>query len=170
MARDIRINYLYASPKIWARYDLACDQLGWANKSLVQQCIHAFLGNKENRVLYAEAAIKDAEARGMDAAEYYRVLRDASEENLTRYTNGRPAFGATPLDRIPFLETTHSEKRRYNTITLSNYNFVLLRVARIIDTGPMVQLVSRILEHHFDVHWEKRYKPQIDRDTACSFN
>ncbi|NET34456.1 MAG: hypothetical protein F6K19_20930 [Cyanothece sp. SIO1E1] len=167
MARDIRLNYIYANEATWERFDLACDQLGWASKSLVQQCIHAFF--KKNRTFYAEAAIKDAEAREVNEVDYYRILRDETEEDLPRYTKGRPGFGITPLDDVPFVEADQV-KRRYNVITLSNYNFVLLRVARIIDTGPMIQLASRILQQHFGTYWTTNYQPQIKCDQTCSFH
>lgn len=167
MARDIRMNYLYANQTTWERFDLACDQLGWANKSLVQQCIQAFF--KRHRDFYAEAALKDADAREMQESDYYRTLRDGAEEDLPRYTKGRPGFGVTPLDPFPFVESDENIRRSYNVITLGNYNAVLLKVARIVDTGPMIQLVSRILQQHFDTYWETIYEPQIKRDQTCTF-
>ncbi|MEO0769462.1 MAG: hypothetical protein AAFY72_08505, partial [Cyanobacteria bacterium J06649_4] len=146
MARDIRINYLYASEATWQRFDLTCDYFGWANKSFVQQCIQDFFDS--HRAYYVEAALKEIDARQVEETTYYQVLRDASEDALPRYQKGRPGFGITPLDDFPFVEAEQTIKRRYNVITLGNDSAVLLKVARIVDTGPMVQLVSRILEQH----------------------
>ncbi|MBE7380466.1 MAG: hypothetical protein F6J95_003515 [Leptolyngbya sp. SIO1E4] len=167
MARDIRINYLYGNQTTWERFDLTCKQLGWANKSLMQHCIHAFF--EEHQAFYSDAALKDAIARAMGEADYYRTLRDATEEDLSRYAQGRPGFGVTPLDKIPFIESEQNTRRRYNVITLGNYTYVLLRVARIVDTGPMLQLVSRIFQQHFETCWTVKYQPQIERDQTCTF-
>ncbi|MBE9108268.1 hypothetical protein IQ273_02375 [Nodosilinea sp. LEGE 07298] len=167
MARQVRLNYIYASATTWERFDLACDQLGWAKKSLVQQCLHEFF--HQHHAFYQGAAIADAAARQMDEAEYYRTLRDKSEDDLRRYTLERPGFEVTPLDPVPFNPSGTDIQRTYNVITISNYNAVLLKVARIVDTGPMVQLVSRIIEQHFEAYWEKNYFPQIERDMNCSF-
>lgn len=167
MSRDLRINYIYLEPVTAERFDLASESLGWAYKSLAQQCIHAFF--KVNREFYVNAALTDAEARGMTEVGYYMALRDGSEDDLDRYQAGRPGFGATPLDEVLDVATGVENRRRYNVITISNFNFVLLRVARIVDTGSMTQLVSRIIKQHFERYWEPNYKAQIDLDQACKF-
>ena len=118
-------------------------------------------------MFYSQAGIKDALARGIEVEEYYRTLRDQGELSLPSYVHGRPGFGVTPLDSIEEPEQTF--QRRYNKITLSNYNYVLIQVARIVDTGPMIGVASKILQHHFDTYWERNYLPQIDRDQRCSF-
>jgi hypothetical protein len=166
MSRKIRLNYIYATAETWERFDLACEQLGWANKSLVQQCVHAFFAKHQG--FYAESALKDLAAREMDEHDYYRILRDESEAKLPKYVKGRPGFGVTPLDEVDSLD--EGIQRTYNVVTLSNYNSVLLKVARIVDTGPMVQVVSRIVHHHFETYWETNYFPQIERDKKLIFS
>lgn len=167
MPREIRINYLYGTPITWERFDLACEELGWANKSLVQQCLQAFF--KKNREFYVKAGYSDADARGLIASDYYRLLRDEPDEALPRYTKGRPGFGVTPLDEVDLVPTDKEGQRRYNVINLSRYNYVLFKVATIVDTGPTVQLVSRIVQQHFDIYWDSNYWPQIERDRDCRF-
>ncbi|MDB9529611.1 hypothetical protein PN498_26710 [Oscillatoria sp. CS-180] len=149
------------------RFNSASEHVGWPYRTLVQQVIHAFFG--KHRAFYIEAAIKDAEARGMQESDYYRILRDESEDELNRYISGRPGFGPAPLDPIEPISTSSEFKQKYNTITLSNYNYVLLRVARIVDTGPLTQVVSRIVDYHFSNYWESNYLFQIERDQACKF-
>ena len=149
------------------RFDIACDEIGWASISLVAQCCQAFL--KVNREYYACSALIDCEARGMEESSYYQILRDGSEENLERYRAGRPAFGATPLDDIPDVQTGKETRVQYNTLALSGYNAVLLRVARIVDTGALSQLVSRIVKQHFEKYWESNYYPQIYLNQNCKF-
>ena len=168
MPRDIRINYVWATAETWDNYDLATLHLAWPKKELIKQCVHAFM--KVNRDFYVEAARKDWEAREMTEEDYYKTLRDQGESQLPRYKHGRPGFGVTPLDDIPELSTETSISRRYNVITLSSYNYVLLNVARIVDTGPMIQVVSRILHQHFQTYWQRTYFPQIERDNELRFS
>lgn len=166
-SKEERISYLYLDNETGDHFDLACSELGWAYKSLVQQCVAAFFA--KNRDFYAKCAHVDAEARGMTEEAYYETLRDRSEAELSPYRAGRPAFGATPLDQIPTVETGEDNRRRYGVITLSGYNYTLLQVARIVDMGAMVQLISRIIKQHFETYWETNYLPQIERDKNKTF-
>lgn len=146
---------------------LACDELGWNKSSIVKQCLHGFL--RRDRDFYARAGLLDAEARDMSEEDYFKTLRDGSEDNLARYVAGRPGFGATPLDAIELIPANPEFKRAYNTIGLSAYNYVLLKVAKIVDGGSMVQVISRMIVKHFDDNWKTAYQPQIDRDHNCKF-
>lgn len=166
MIREMRINYIFANEETWTRLSLACSELGWTKSLIVKQTLHGFF-RRDGR-FYAEAGRKDAAARGMTEEAYFQALRDGGEENLARYIDGRPAFGAAPIDHID-LEIDPKFKRDYNKIGLSAYNYVLLKVARIVDGGPMVQVVSRMIVKHFEDNWETSYQPQIDRDRACKF-
>jgi hypothetical protein len=62
------------------------------------------------------------------------------------------------------VDTAFKNKRRYGTIALGGFNFVLLRVAQLVDLGPQTQLISRIVKYHFDQYWETNYLPQIEFD------
>lgn len=167
MPQTLRINFIYMKPQTMRRFNEASEHVGWPYRTLAQQVIHAFLA--KHRDFYTKAALKDAEARGMNESSYYQVLRDTSEDDLGRYISGRPGFGPAPLDPIDPIPTDSEFRQKYNTITISNYNYVLLKVARIVDTGPLTQVVSRIVEHHFDTYWESNYFIQIDRDQRCVF-
>ena len=167
MIRELRINYIFADDETWERLMLACEELGWNKSTIVKQCLHGFF--RRDGAFYANAGIVDAEARGMTEQDYFRTLRDGVEDNLARYTAGRPGFGAAPIDAIPLVATDPEYKRAYNMIGLSAYNFVLLKVARIVDGGTMVQVVSRMILKHFQDNWEVAYQPQIDRDRDCKF-
>lgn len=167
MIRELRINYIFADDPTWEKLMLACDELGWNKSTIVKQCLHGFL--RRDRDFYSKAGLLDAEARGMKQEDYFRTLRDGSEDDLDRYTAGRPGFGATPLDAIELVPQNPEYKRAYNTIGLSAYNFVLLKVAKIVDGGSMVQVISRMIVKHFADNWETAYQPQIDRDHNCRF-
>ena len=167
MIRELRINYIFAEEPTWEKLTLACDELGWNKSTIVKQCLHGFF--RRDGEFYANAGQIDAQARGMTQEDYFRTLRDGSEDELARYVNGRPGFGASPIDSILPIPADTKNKRTYNTIGLSAYNYVLLRVARIVDGGSMVQVISRMLVKHLQDNWEKSYLPQIERDRLCKF-
>ena len=167
MIKEIRINYLLCTDETWQQVTLACDELGWNKSSIVKQMLHGFF--RRDGEFYARAGILDAEARGMTEEEYFRCLRDESEEALSPYTGNRPLFGQSPIDTIPPLATDENLKRKYNTIGLSAYNSVLLKVARIVHHDSFVQIVSRMIVKHLADNWETVYQPQIDRDHKCKF-
>lgn len=146
---------------------LACTELGWSKAAIAKQCLHGFF--RRDGDFYANAALIDAKARGMSEEDYFKILRDGSEEDLDRYIDGRPAFGAAPIDEIAPIPSLSENRRSYNTIGLSAYNYVLLKVARIVDGGSMTQVISRMIVKHLDDHWEKSYFSQIERDRLCKF-
>lgn len=167
MIREIRINYIFADDPTWEKLMLACDELGWNKSTIVKQCLHGFF--HRDGEFYANAGILDAQYRGMSEEEYFKTLRDAREEDLPRYQQGRPGFGVSPIDAIDPIPTDPDYKRSYNTIGLSAYNYVLLKVARIVDGGSMIQVISRMVVKHLNDNWETVYQPQIDRDHRCKF-
>lgn len=146
---------------------LACEELGWNKSTIVKQCLHGFF--RRDGAFYADAGILDAQSRGMSEEDYFKTLRDDSEDDLARYIAGRPGFGSSPIDAIDPVAQDANYKRTYNTIGLSAYNYVLLKVARIVDGGSMVQVVSRMLVKHLTDNWETIYQIQIDRDQNCRF-
>jgi hypothetical protein len=159
MSRDLRINYVYMDELTYGRFATACEQLGWANKSLVQQCIHAFF--KKHQGYYAEAGINDAAARGMEPSDYYDYLWGDREDDLPPYLGQRPDFGSSPISTTPPVAVSPGNKRQYNVITLGDYNCVLLKVAKIVELETWPGLISRILSYHFHLYWESNYQPQI---------
>lgn len=167
MIRDLRISYVFATPETWAKVELACSELGWSKASILKQMLHGFMA--VDGAFYANAGKLDAAARGMSEEDYFRTLRDLSEKQLPRYLEGRPAFGKAPIDEIDLIPPNDENRYRYNTISLSAYNCVLVKVAHIVDTGPLVQVVSRAIVKHLDDKWEKNYLPQIERDRLCKF-
>jgi hypothetical protein len=165
--KELRINYILVNPETREKIELACSELGWSKASIIKQMLHGFM-RRDGR-FYAEAGIKDAAARGMSEEDYFKTLRDGKIEELSRYIAGKPGFGKTPIDDIPIIETTSETKYRYNLVGLSAYNYVLVRVAQIVDTEPLVQVISRMIVKHLSDNWEASYQPQIERDKQCKF-
>ena len=162
---DLRLSYLYMEAETQRRYDQVCTKLHWSAKDLVSQCIQAFL--KVNRDYYVECGYKDAEARGMEIPGWYKTLRDESEDDLKPYVAGRPAFGRAPLDDMPDVQTGSEFKRTYNVLSMGGFNLVLLKTCKLVDLGPMSQVVSRIVAHHFQHYWPIIYAPQLELDEKC---
>ena len=74
---ELRINYIYMDVQTSERFKAVSDSLGWAYRSLAQQCIHGFLG--KYREFYTAAAQDDYQARGMTGQEYYIALEEGKE-------------------------------------------------------------------------------------------
>lgn len=167
MSRDLRVSYVFATAVVWEQIELSCEELGWTRAGILRQAIHGFMGRHGR--FYADCGLRDAEARGLTESAYYEALRDGNHDNLPRYVTGHPGFGRSPLTDTPLVPQDEENRRRYSIIALGNYNYVLLRVAHIVEGDSLVQTVSRIIACHFDENWETRYLPQIARDKANRF-
>jgi hypothetical protein len=168
MLRSLRVNYILADDTTWERLMLACDELGWTKKLIVKQAIHGFC--RRDGDFYAQAGVQDARARGMTEQDYFKVLRDGSPDDLAPYLeNSPPKFGVSPLMTVPLLPTGSEYKRPYNYIDLSAYNYVLVRVAHIVERGSLIQVISRMVVKHLEDNWTTAYQLQIDRDRECRF-
>jgi hypothetical protein len=99
-------------------------------------------------------------------SDWYKALRDGSEDDLRPCLAGRPAFGATHT--VPPVPTGAENKRLYNTLSVGGFNLVLLKSCKLVDLGPMSQVVSRIVAQHFDRYWATNYAPQLEFDATCS--
>lgn len=163
---DLRVNYVYMDAETRSRYDQVCVGLHWSSKDLVRQCIQAFF--EVNQRFYVDCAYRDCAARAMELNDWYRTLRDGSEDDLRPYVSGRPAFGTTPLDTVAPVPTGAENKRLYNTLAMGGFNLVLLKTCKLVDLGPMSQVVSRIVKAHFDQYWLTNYEPQLRFDETCS--
>lgn len=139
------------------RFQTVSTSLGWAYRSLAQQCIYVFFG--KYRAFYAAAARDDYEARGLTEKAYYEILEKSSE--LPDYKGDKPLWTETPLSKVPAPPSTKANRYRYNTVSLSDHNAVCLKVAQIVHEVPLTVLVSRIVKDHFDRCWEISYLPQI---------
>lgn len=167
LIKELRVSYILATNETWEKVEFACSELGWQKTGILKQMIHGYMA--VDGLFYARAGIADAAARGMSEEDYFRTLRDKDADSLPKHLNGRPAFGKTPLDDIPDVPSLPDLRRSYNIIRLSAYNLVLLRVAQIVDTGTISQVISRMVVKHLEDKWEKNYLPQIERDRRCKF-
>ncbi|MEM9906906.1 MAG: hypothetical protein AAF921_17950 [Cyanobacteria bacterium P01_D01_bin.44] len=167
MSQQIRLSYIHVEDEVWNKFELACDRLGWQSKNLLQQIVHSFFAR--HRDYYCRAAIADAKAREMTEQPYYETLKGGSEEDLNRYIGQRPNFGPSPLATVPDPIANKETRRRYNLLTLGDFNYVLLKVAMIVERASIVELTSRITLWHFNEYWEKLYLPQIQHDEQRRF-
>lgn len=155
---ELRINYIYMDVQTSERFKTVSDSLGWAYRSLAQQCIHGFLG--KYREFYTSAAQDDYQARGITEQTYYIALEEGKE--LPAYQTKKPIWTDTPLSKVPAPPSTKANRYRYNTISLSDHNAVCLKVAQLVHEVPLTVLISRIIKDHFERYWESNYLPQLE--------
>ena len=165
MPYKIRLNNVFMRPEVKNRFDLAGQELSWAAKTQMQQCIKAYF--RENLEAYLRYAEMDYKARGMTEKTYFSILLERNEDDLAPYINDRrPVFGSTPLAEIPSITGL---KIRVDTISSSAQNLVFLRVAKIVDDVPLTQIISKIIDQHFMKHWDSNYWPHIRRGQLRKF-
>ena len=160
--KELRINHVLVLDEDWEKLMLACEELDYDKSSIIKNGLQGFFRRYHD--YYVRAGILDAEARGMATSEHFTILRDKSEDDLLPYGDKFPDFGKSPIDLIPPLPKDPQYRRGYNTIKLSRYNFVLLRVAHIIYRDSYPQIVGRMIRSHLADNWESAYLPQIARD------
>lgn len=155
---ELRVNYIYMDVPTAERFKTVSESLGWAYRSLAQQCVHGFLG--KYRGFYAAAAKEDYQARELTEREYYLALEKGEE--LPDYKSERPLWTDTPLSKVPAPPSTQANRYRYNTISLSDHNAICLKVAQLVHEVPLTVLISRIVKDHFERYWESNYLPQLE--------
>lgn len=166
-ARRLRLTAIYLSPEDRDKFHRATRDVGWPEKTFIQQTIHAHLARHE--AFYLRAALTDYETRGMSEQAYFAALRDEGIEALAPYPGYKPQWGETPLGAVPKVPATAENRMTYNTVTLSPYRLVMLRVAQVVYSEALTQLVSRIVTDHFLTYWERQYQRQLDADEQCRF-
>lgn len=162
--KELRINHVLLSDEDWEKLMKACEELGYNKSSILKNALQGFFRRDRNRDFYINAAVADAKARGITSSQHFVILRDQSEDDLPPYLDTFPLFGQSPIDTIPPLPVDERFRRKYNTIELSRYNFVLLRVAHIVHRDSYPQIIGRMVKSHLIDNWESAYLPQIIRD------
>ncbi|MFK8185447.1 MAG: hypothetical protein AB8B99_18885 [Phormidesmis sp.] len=163
---NFRLTWIYMDSETKERFQAASD-LGWAYKSLVQQCLGAFFTVHRN--FYAIAAKADWEARGMEQTAYYDALQ--AGDKLPEYKGEKPdwsrlkkadgEFYQVPLSTVASPATDKENGQRYNSVTTSRANYASLMVAQIVHGVPLTTLVSIIVKEHFAKYWDRTYQTQI---------
>jgi hypothetical protein len=167
MIRKLRVSNVYAAPENWERLDLLCTEFGWQKKTILRRCIHGFFQRHQN--FYAQAALTDAQARGISAADYFQILRDKKIEDLPPYPKGKLlVFGLSPLTKYPLVPTQSDFRHPYNEVALSAYNYVLFRTALIVERLPQNQVIGKMIVKHFEDDWPV-YEARMQRDRDCQF-
>jgi hypothetical protein len=167
MIRELRVGHVYIDNQTWDRLVLLCDEFGWHKKTILRRCIHGFF--QRHDTFYADAAILDAQFRQVSEAAYFEILRDKAPTDLPPYPEaGLLRAGASPLRDYPLIPATKEFRRPYNDITLSAYNYVLFRVALMVEQVPQNQLIGKMILKHFDDDWLV-YEARMAKDRAGKF-
>ena len=165
--QKLRINYVLLGDSDWNNLMKACEELGYDKSSILKNALQGYF--KRYRDFYVEAGIKDAEARGITSSEHFITLRDRALEDLPQYQGSLPLFGQSPIDLIPPMPVEERFRRKYNTVELSRFNFVLLRVGYIVHRDSYPQMIGRMVSQHLKDNWETAYLPQIERDNQSDY-
>lgn len=160
--KELRINHVLLGDDDWEKLMKACEELGYNKSSILKNALQAYF--KRYRDFYVKAGIADAQARGITSSEHFLILRDRSEEDLPPYLKSLPLFGQSPIDTIPPIPVEEKYRRKYNTIELSRFNYVLLRVGHIVHRDSYPQMIGRMVRTHLIDNWDSAYLPQIERD------
>jgi len=160
--KELRINHVLLSDEDWGKLLKACEELGYNKSSILKNALQGYF--KRYRDFYINAGIADAKARGIKSSEHFTTLRDKSEEDLPPYENFLPRFGESPIETIAPPANEERFKRKYNTIELSAYNYVLLRVGHIVHSDSYPQMIGKMVKTHLIDNWESAYLPQMTRD------
>jgi len=165
--KQLRINHILLGDEDWKKMLTACDELGYNKSSILKNALQGYF--KRYRDFYVNAGILDAKARGITSSEHFITLRDASEDALPHYLDSLPLFGQSPIDTIAPIPNEEGNKRKYNIVELSAFNFVLLRVGKIVHRDSYSQMVGRMVKVHLIDNWESVYLPQMARDVSNDY-
>jgi hypothetical protein len=167
MIRELRVSHVYVDNQTWDRLVLLCEEFGWHKKTILRRCIHGFFQRYDT--FYADAAILDARSRQISEQTYFEILRDQTPADLPPYPKaGFLQAGASPLADYPLIPKTKEFRRPYNDIALSAYNYVLFRVALMVENVPQNQLIGKMILKHFDDDWAV-YEARMAKDRAGEF-
>lgn len=154
----ISLSYVYADPKIWERYKIACDASGWPKAIMLTQIVHTF-GAVELEY-YQKAAELDALARGFKQhqGEHFRILRDWKD--LPPYVGVRPDYKRSLLEGIA--EPDRSWPREsYSRFKCSPRNAAILKLAVEIERSNIPTVMTKLMYWYYTRYWDGRYTLQI---------
>lgn len=166
--KEVKLSAIYLPDRQWQMLELSWVHLGYSPRTIAKNALQGFFA--ANRQYYVDAALRDATSRGISQQEHYRILRDGG--SLPRIIE--PAdHPASPIAWVPDLVSSEN-KRRYNTIELSAFNYTLLQFAVVLDGGSLPSVVSKCIYAHlgesFELQpednsrvgaWARSYYPQI---------
>jgi hypothetical protein len=119
--KEVVISAIYLPDKQWQMLELAWIHLGYSSRSIAKNALQGFFAREKQ--YYIEAALRDANSRGISQQEHYKILRDGGK--LPRINN--PAnHPASPIAWVPDL-VIPANKRRYSSIEMSAFNYTLLQ-------------------------------------------
>lgn len=166
--KEVKVSAIYLPNRQWQMLELSWVHLGYSPRTIAKNALQGFFA--VNKQYYVNAALRDAQSREISQQEHYRILRDG--QSLPRIIKAAD-HPASPIAWVPDL-VSNENKRRYNTIELSAFNYTLLQVAVVLDGGSLPSVVSKCIYAHlgeaFEPNpsdnlkvgaWAKNYYPQI---------
>ena len=177
LVKEIKLTNIYLPDRQWGWLELSWLHLGYSPRTIAKNALQGFFA--VNRKYYADAALRDAASREMDAREHYVALRDGGELKPITKSADHPASPIAWIDGKDLLKPEN--KRRYGTIELSAYNYALLQMAILLDGGSMPSVISKCIYAHLgelytvekdnprSSAWARSYYPQIKLNEDCCY-
>ena len=175
LTKGIPITNIYLPDPQWQMLELSWVHLGYSPRTIAKNALQGFFAR--NREYYSNAALMDAESRGMDAREHYLALREGRElKPILEPANHL----ASPIAWVPNLMIVKN-KRRYGSVEISNFNYTLLQVAVLLDGGTIPSVISKCVYAHLgelysiepnnprSSGWARSYYPQIKLNEDCCY-
>ena len=166
--KEVSVSIIYLPDRQWQMLELSWLHLGYSTRTIAKNALQGFFAL--NKQYYTEAAARDAKSRGISQQEHYRLMRDG--KSLPRIIDVVD-YPASPIAWVPNLMCAEN-KRRYNTIELSVFNYTLLQFAVVLDGGSLPSVVSKCIYAHlgesYELNptdnsrvgaWARSYYPQI---------
>jgi len=166
--KEVKVSAIYLPERQWEMLELSWIHLGYSPRTIAKNALQGFFAT--NKQYYVNAALRDAQSRGISQQEHYQILRDG--QSLPRIIQAAD-HPASPIAWVPDLVSSEN-KRRYNTIELSAFNYTLLQFAVVLDGSSLPSVVSKCIYAHLGESykldpsdnlkvgaWAKSYYPQI---------
>lgn len=168
LTKEVKLSAIYLPDRQWEMLQLAWIHLGYSPRSIAKNALQGFFA--VSKQYYVEAALRDAQSREISQHEHYRIMQEGGQLPRVVKSADHPA---TPIAWVPDLVSSEN-KRRYNSIELSAFNYTLLQVATLLDGGSVPSVISKCIYAHLGESyslnsegglrvgaWAKTYYPQI---------
>jgi|GEM_PF-2566647 len=175
IVKEVNLNTIYVPDRQWQMLELSWLHLGYSPRTIAKNALQGFFAKYKD--YYSNAALLDAESRRMKPREHYKALKEGLELSpIITSASHQPS----PIAWVQNLVKPEN-KRRYSTFEMSQYNYVLLQMAIILDGGTLPSVVSKCLFAHlgelYEIEpnnprssaWARSYYPQIKLNEDCCY-
>lgn len=180
-----KVRYYYISEADLARIEAFRVASGDKEKVLLNQYVRGWLGRNRDRLMRLAVADCDHRNATMTESERETLPENSEGERVLSFSQwGRIVVGKgykalpgqplpQPLEPEPLMlnrVALPKTKRNVNSITLSQQNLALLRVAVFYAGCSLVEYLSRVVAEHLSRNWDKLYASQVEADDISTWD